>query len=302
LLLSRQIKSLKEDVFSHQKKNEQLESELAWARDKNGRLEDALHSATIEIKERAESNARLEFKAGDQQQAMLELERVRKTLTAQLFDLRQETGPREQLLSTAEARLREVEREYEHSLHAMSDKDTSIAQQNKRIQMLHRQNRDLRFGSAKKEQVLRRAATQLTAFKFAFQHASAHSVRRSVQVGSLDASGKQETKIEELLVCSEDMNVCLHRLDEILSPFVSSEAEVAKQLEMLVDEEVVDDEKERHMQLLGRTVVSLQETADAKDRVTTKHILGNIAENMDLITEVNALRKEVRCTEYLFSV
>lgn len=59
------------------------------------------------------------------------------------------------------------------------------------------------------------------------------------------------------------------------------------------EEEEVDEERERHMQLLSRTVSSLQETMELKDKVSSRHISGSISENMDLINEVNALRKEV---------
>ena len=61
----------------------------------------------------------------------------------------------------------------------------------------------------------------------------------------------------------------------------------------------MEEESERHMQLLRRTVSSLQETMDLKEKVASRHISGSIAENMDLITEVNVLRKEVTALNWL---
>ena len=47
------------------------------------------------------------------------------------------------------------------------------------------------------------------------------------------------------------------------------------------------------MGLLTRTVVGLQQTLALQDQAATKHALAGIAENTDLLQEVNVLRKEV---------
>ena len=221
--LLRTIKGLREDVFSRQRRNEGLESELAWAREKNSRLEEALQSATLEIKLRSEANARLEFKAGDQAQARADLERVRKTLTAQLFDLRQETGPNEQLLASTAARLRELEREYEHGLHAMADKDAQLAARAAAVQTLQAQNRELRAGVGHREQVLGRAAAQLTEYTRSLELARVNAVKRTV---TREREGVAVQCLEELIVCGEDMGVALARLGEVLGPYSASEEDL----------------------------------------------------------------------------
>jgi hypothetical protein len=68
LLLHRQIKIMREDLSSRRQYNEKLEAELVSMRERSARLEEALQSATSEIRDRAEANANLEFRAGDQQQ------------------------------------------------------------------------------------------------------------------------------------------------------------------------------------------------------------------------------------------
>ena len=230
MTLNRQIKALKDDLFLKEKRIDQLESEVAWAREKNGRLEEALHSATIEIKERADANARLEFKAGDQQQALLDLERVRKTLTAQLFDLRQESGPREELLTSATAKLREAEREYEHCLHAMNDKDKLISQKSATVLMLQQQNRELRANVAKKDQILQRTATQFVEYMLSLEHASADAVKRVVYNPSDDKSSIAPSRLSNLIVYSAEMRTSLMRLEEILKPFTASAMEAEEHL------------------------------------------------------------------------
>ena len=304
---TRQIKALKDELFLKEKRIDELESEVGWAKEKNGRLEEALHSATLEIKERADKNARLEFMAGDQQQAMIDLERVRKTLTTQLFDLRQESGPREELLGSTIAKLHEAEREYEHCLHAMNEKDKQISQKSATILMLQNQNRELRANVAKKDQTLQRAASQFNEYMFALEHAMANSIKKMIHQPDTMA-GEKNSRLSHLIVNSEEMSTSMSRLNEILKPYAASASEMEKHFviqsivysmiliplqEDLKDEEIVEDERERHMQLLNRTVSSLQETMELKGKVASRHILGSIAENMDLITEVNSLRKEV---------
>lgn len=313
MTLNRQIRALKDELFVREKRIDQLESEVAWARERNGRLEEALHSATIEIRERADANAKLEFRAGDQQQALLDLERVRKTLTAQLFDLRQESGPREELLTSATAKLREAEREYEHALHAMSEKDKIIAQKSAAVLMLQQQNRELRASVAKKDQILQRTATQFVEHMVSLEHASAESLRRVVNNNPSENKSSGASKLSNLIVYSAEMRTSLMRLEELLKPSTASAIEAEKHLvinhfisprnsfvtlyifsqEVLSEEDAVEEERDRHMQLLTRTVSSLQETMELKEKVSNRHISGNIAENMDLINEVNALRKEV---------
>jgi hypothetical protein len=225
---------------------------------------------------------------------MVDLERVRKTLTAQLFDLRQEMGPREELLSSTQERLREVEREYEHTLHAMNDKDSQLAREKATALMLQGQNRELRMGTAKKDQILRRAAAQLVEFRLSYQHAVVNAVKRpAVLTIEKPLPGYKTNRLEEHLVVSEDMCMSLERLHEILSPFSTSEIDNEQQLEDQIERDVVTNERERHMQLLSRNVVALKESMEIKERVVSKHTQGHISDNMGLLTEVNSLRKEV---------
>lgn len=147
---------------------------------------------------------------------------MRKTLTSQLLDLRQEHGPREQELAAMAARLREVECEYEHSLHALTEKENALAAMSATIRRLQRQNQDLRGKTAKKDQMLGRASVQLVELKLAFKHAKLDASRKAAVPPS---TGKRATENPTASDASEIL-ICLERLDEILAISRSDEADL----------------------------------------------------------------------------
>ena len=62
---------------------------------------------------------------------------------------------------------------------------------------------------------------------------------------------------------------------------------------MFEAEELVETERERHMQLLARSVTSLKTGLETQEKVASLHYLGSLAENTELLSEVNQLRREV---------
>jgi chromosome segregation ATPase len=73
--LARSVRSLQEQLQSKEEEHQRTLGDLDWCREKVSRLEAALQSATGEITRRTEECNKWEFKAGEQQQHLHELER-----------------------------------------------------------------------------------------------------------------------------------------------------------------------------------------------------------------------------------
>jgi hypothetical protein len=58
-----------------------------------------------------------------------------------LHTLRQELGPKEESLVKASEKLQEMDREYEMSLHAISEKDNALTQKTMSLHLLQKQVR-----------------------------------------------------------------------------------------------------------------------------------------------------------------
>lgn len=110
------------------------------------------------MKKRTEMSEKWEFKAGDQQQQISEMERIRKALTVQIHGLRQEIGPKESKLLLITEKLQEMDQEYDLALQALSGKELVLSQKSASLYMLQKQVRDLRSYSGGKDACLRRAA------------------------------------------------------------------------------------------------------------------------------------------------
>ena len=60
-------------------------------------------------------------------------------MTAQLHNLREELGPKEETLLKVSDKLQETDREYELSLQAIADKERLLMQKSENLNMLHKQ-------------------------------------------------------------------------------------------------------------------------------------------------------------------
>lgn len=107
--------------------------------DRASRLESALQTASVELKQRIDSAERWEFKAGDQQQQIKDLERIRKALTSQLHQVRSDVAPKEQKLIQMQELLKEGNREYDSSLEALSEKDQQLKDHVAKLAVLQKQ-------------------------------------------------------------------------------------------------------------------------------------------------------------------
>ena len=73
--MRRNIQELKIDVAAKEDEVLRLKSDQEWAGDRIQKLEATLQMAASEVKKRTDANEKWEFKAGDQQQQIYELER-----------------------------------------------------------------------------------------------------------------------------------------------------------------------------------------------------------------------------------
>jgi len=117
--LRRTISLMKDDVEKKDMELLSMQTDLDWARERINRLESGLNSASNDLKLKIETAERWEFKSGDQQQQIIELERIRKALTSQLHTLRQELVPKEEKIIQMSEQLQEIDREYGQSLTAV---------------------------------------------------------------------------------------------------------------------------------------------------------------------------------------
>ena len=108
--LSGQIFKATKELASKDDEALRMQSDLQWATGRIDLLEATLTEATVELKKRADAYDKVEFKAGDQQQQIGELERIRKALTSQLHGLREELGPKEERLLHVGERMLEIDR------------------------------------------------------------------------------------------------------------------------------------------------------------------------------------------------
>ena len=162
-----------------------MKNNLDWAEGRAERLEVALQQATSELKKRTEMYEKWEFKAGDQQHQISEMEKIRKALTAQIHALRQEIGPKEEKLSLISGKLQEMDREYDMALKAVSDKGQALNQKTASLSMLQKQVRDLRLISTNKDASLRRAAVLFEQYRLTLEAAGAVTVHSHTLSSSL---------------------------------------------------------------------------------------------------------------------
>lgn len=290
-----------------------LQSDLGWANDRIKNLELAVHEAAVNMKKERELSERWEFKAGEALQQISELERIRKALTSQLHALRQELGPKEERLSQVSERLQEIDREYELSLNAISQKEKSLSQYGQNLVLLQKQVRDYRSLSGRRDQSLRRAAKLLEEFKLTLENAQFKSYKKTIPLearGAVDdldntfatehqkvakrnsATGsKSGFEVVEIMARSPHMETALRRLSDFLGPYRKADAVV---------EDVEDDailaaeERERQLQLLHKSIRGLQSNLENTSILAQTKVGTHLADNKILLEELNTLRQQVR--------
>jgi hypothetical protein len=181
--------------------------------------------------------------------------RVRKALVSQLHSLREEAGPKEIQIIKMTEKLNELEKQYEKSLKAISEKEQHLQQNSTMVHLLHKQVRELRSSLIQRESSLKRAAKLLDEFKYSLQQARFSSRKITTTVistvgadptaagsdedtgygdfkkresgggggsgGLLFPSRKQE--VVELISSTPVMEESLQRLHDVLNPHATSE-------------------------------------------------------------------------------
>lgn len=164
---SHTIQKLKVEIDSKEMEVLHVNSDLEWANERISKLEGALQQATAELRARAELADKWEMRSGEMSKRIDDLEKVRKTLTTQLHALREELAPKEDQLHKAAEKMQEMNREYEISLHAITEKEKTLAYKSENLLLLQKQVRDLRKVTSQKDAALRRSAVLLEEFIYA---------------------------------------------------------------------------------------------------------------------------------------
>jgi hypothetical protein len=300
------------------KENEimRLTSDVDWANGRIKTLESTMNTSTSELKKRTDVSEKWEYKAGEQQMQINELERIRKALTSQLHALRQEIGPKEEKLMEVSERLQEVDREYEQTLQSISDKEKNLLHQSTNMSLLQKQVRDLRTSSSRKDSALRRAAMLFEEYKHVLRQHYFNSKKRTVPLGTnpstvvtSEEKGNEEgvvsgdiierkkvnvvdkTEIIEIIVKSESLDLALQRLNDVLSSYSKAEE---KDAEAEFDLNAATKERERHIDRLHKNVEGLKYNLDFSSVVAKGKITHHVADNTVLLEEVNSMRHEIR--------
>lgn len=240
-------------------------------------------------------------------------------MTSQLHALRQELGPKEEKLSEVTERLQEVDREYELSLNAISEKEKTLSQNGQNLALLQKQVRDYRNLSGRRDASLRRAAKLLEEFKLTLEEAQFQSYKTTLPAitavagasgedgedtlrnpateaparenAATSSSRRTKGEIVEIMARSEGMDAALGRLSELLAPFAKGGAVIVD-----VDEDAVlaHEERERHMKLLHKNVRALKNNLENTGLLAQTKVGSHLADNKVLLQELNSLRQQVR--------
>jgi chromosome segregation ATPase len=136
---SRIIQRLKLDIENKEMEIMRVNSDIDWANDRISKLEGALNQATTELKIRSELVEKSENKLGEFQQKVEDLERIRKTLTTQVHLLQSQLDPKEKELGKIKEKMQELTREYDISLHAITEKESGLAHKTVNLNALQKQ-------------------------------------------------------------------------------------------------------------------------------------------------------------------
>lgn len=161
-------------------------------------------------------------------------------MISQLHSLREEAGPKEIQIIKMSEKLNELEKQYEKSLKAISDKEQHLQQNSTMVHLLHKQVRELRSSLIQRESSLKRAAKLLDEFKYSLQQARFASRKVTLPHGhdgdsaasnddrSFDTSRKREFnskkhEVVELISSTPVMEESLQRLHDVLNPHSTDE-------------------------------------------------------------------------------
>ena len=312
------VKQLTADVAGKEDQVLRLKSDLEWHEGRIVKLEGALHQATTELKKRTEMYEKWEFKAGDQQQQISEMERIRRALTHQLHGLRQAIGPKDEQILRITEKLEEMDREYDQALRAVSEKDIALSQKSAVLHMLQKQVRDLRISASRKEASLRRAAKLFEQYKKSLMEDS--TVAGMISNGTLGAAPAQVQQTQSAVngpakakaamsssatsvAAKTDSNLALQRLDDVLKAHVPSAVEAAaaaadNEPETMNDADVdtllAEAEKERQVMQLHKNVNALKTNLEKSELLSAVKVKKHLTDNEHLVQEVNRMRHEIR--------
>jgi len=307
--------------------------ELERAKDRASRLEIALQNAMEDIGRKQDAIARLEFKSGEQQQKLSELERVRKALVSQLHALREEMGPKDMKIIKTVDKLNEVDKEYDKSIKAISEKEQKLAQNSNTLNLMNKQVRELRLSVTSKEKALKRASQLLDEFNFSLQQARFLSHKTTVRPGARQEEEIQGNGVgggeegggvtqEESAPQEEELadgKVLLPRgtkktgklnfgmggeIVELISSTPAMEMALSRLYDVLHphkdiedgglgDEQKIINEKDRQITVLRNNITGLKANIKLNDSVANLKIHNYLTNNENLNEEMNTLRKNL---------
>ena len=304
--------------------------ELERAKDRASRLEIALQNAMDDIGRKQDALDRWEFKSGEQQQKLSELERVRKALVSQLHALREEMGPKDMKIIKTVDKLNEVDREYDKSIKAISEKEQKLAQNSNTLNLMSKQVRELRLSVTNKEKALKRASQLLDEFNFSLQQARFLSHKTTVRRtgaggedewagGGGDDSGINHENEMQLVEDPGVGKVALPRgtkktgklnfgmggeIVELISSTPAMEMALTRLYDVLHphkdiedgglgDEEKVINEKDRQITVLRNNITGLKANIKLNESVANLKIHNYLTNNEHLNEEMNSLRKNI---------
>lgn len=156
-------------------------------------------------------------------------------------------------------KLNELEKQYEKSLKAISEKEQHLQQNSTMVHLLHKQVRELRSSLIQRESSLKRAAKLLDEFKYSLQQArfssrkittlTAASADPNVagsdySVGDTSYGGfkkngdlfpSKRKEVVELISSTPVMEESLQRLHDVLNPHATSEVSSLRRFSLFVD-------------------------------------------------------------------
>ena len=298
--LTIESQKLKMEITKKDNEVMKMNGSIGWANARISKLEAALTEATTLLQKKTEVCDNWERKAGESQQTIVDLERIRKALTTQLHALRQEMMPEKEKLSQVTERLQEVDREYELSLQSISEKEATLTHKGQTMNLLQNQLRELRMNQSEKARSLVRAAKILGEYKLAFQEAQFHATKRTVKgkeeplAEGADAVLKRKPKAKdelvEVMTKTENMTLSMARLSNLLDPYLQGDASYVPE----EDSEVAHAERERHVMQLHKRVAGLKQNLESGEQVALNKVKMAYSDNQVLLEEVNSMRHRIK--------
>lgn len=307
-MANRKLQLLKQEMTNKEMEALNTAQDLERAKDRITRLESSLQHAMAEIQRKTELADKWEFKAGEQQQQLNELERVRKALVSQMHALREEMGPKDLKIVAITEKLAEFDREYDMALRAVSDKENKLTQNANMMQLLQKQVRTLRSTLTTKESTLKRAAKLLDEFKYALQQARFRSEKVSIGDDNVTTSGEESAdkrheirrsnshmsfkgkkKVVEIIASTEEMESSLQRLNDILNSHLENEDITPDH-----DQGKILLEKERQIELMRGNINSLRTSIELGEAVATNKVQNLLHDNETLLRQMNSMRSEIK--------